>query len=397
MQYVPLSKLYYSEKEQYETIYLQRFQSEAAYHFNFEINKNCAFLLFVPELFALLDQIMELDKRLTRLAETLPYTAIIQYAKKCLVDEIFLTNDIEGVVSTRNEINDALEEALLPVPTQRKRFHGLMQKYILLLESKEIPLKSCEDIRNLYNDFILDEVLQENSKNTPDGLYFRKEHVDVVSPRGKRIHEGLHPETKIIAMMEQSLDFLNDASQNALIRIAVFHYLFGYIHPFYDGNGRMTRFISSYMLSKKLHELTGFRLSYTIKQNIDWYYKSFKITNDPKNKGDLTPFVISFFEILVSLIQDLHRSIEKRSEKMKHYFELAQKYAPNMKENRTLETLIINTLFGERGLSIQDIKYITELSSSTLRTIIKKFSEDGIVTAQKDGKKLLYDVNLNNL
>ena len=79
-----------------------------------------------------------------------------------------------------------------------------------------------------------------------------------------------------------------------MIRIAIFHYLFGYIHPFYDGNGRTSRFINSYLLSKKLQFLVSYKLSYTIKENMNSYYKSFKETNDEKNKGNLSFFVISF-------------------------------------------------------------------------------------------------------
>lgn len=398
MQYNPLSKLYYSDTEHYNEIYQQRFQSESAYRFAFEISKNPAFMLFTPELFSLLDQIMELDKQLSQLAKKLPDIAIEQYTRKCLVDEILLTNDIEGVVSTRNEINETLEETLNPTSKQKRRFYGLMQKYFLLLDDSEIPLKSCQDVRNLYDEFILTEIEEENPKNVPDGLYFRQGHVSVYSRGGKNIHNGLFPETNIITMMEQSLDFLNNTSYNALIRIAIFHYLFAYIHPFYDGNGRMTRFISSYMLSQKLHSLTGFRLSYTIKRNIDQYYKSFKITNDAKNKGDLTPFVISFFEILVRLITELYQSIEKRSNQMEHYLELAKKHTvADSAEANILALLIINTLFGERGLSIQDLESITTLSASTLRAVIKTFRAEDLLKLNKDGRKYLYDVDLNKL
>lgn len=398
MQYNPLSKLYYSDTEHYNEIYQQRFHSESAYRFTFEISKNPAFMLFTPELFSLLDQIMELDKQLSQLAKKLPDIAIEQYTRKCLVDEILLTNDIEGVVSTRNEINETLEETLNPTSKQKRRFYGLMQKYFLLLDDSEIPLKSCQDVRNLYDEFILTEIEEENPKNVPDGLYFRQGHVSVYSRGGKNIHNGLFPETNIITMMEQSLDFLNNTSYNALIRIAIFHYLFAYIHPFYDGNGRMTRFISSYMLSQKLHSLTGFRLSYTIKRNIDQYYKSFKITNDAKNKGDLTPFVISFFEILVRLITELYQSIEKRSNQMEHYLELAKKHTvADSAEANILALLIINTLFGERGLSIQDLESITTLSASTLRAVIKTFRAEDLLKLNKDGRKYLYDVDLNKL
>ncbi|WP_318259784.1 Fic family protein [Ruminococcus sp. YRD2003] len=67
--------------------------------------------------------------------------------------------------------------------------------------------------------------------------------------------KGLAPESKIIDTMNKSLDVFNNNDIDIFMRIAVFHYLFGYIHPFYDGNGRTSRFISSYLLSRQLNPL----------------------------------------------------------------------------------------------------------------------------------------------
>lgn len=84
--------------------------------------------------------------------------------------------------------------------------------------------------------------------------------------------------------MNKALAILNDKSIECVFRISIFHYLFGYIHPFYDGNGRTSRFISSYLLSKEFESIIGYRMSYSIKENINDYYKAFKVCNDPKNK-----------------------------------------------------------------------------------------------------------------
>ena len=60
-------------------------------------------------------------------------------------------------------------------------------------------------------------------------------------------------ESKIIETMNQALTLLNDEDIDVLIRSAIFHFVFGFIHPFYNGNGRMARFISSYKMSDVLN------------------------------------------------------------------------------------------------------------------------------------------------
>ena len=70
-----------------------------------------------------------------------------------------------------------------------------------------------------------------------------------------------------------------------------------FVHPFYDGNGRMARFISSAYLCKEMDIVSALQVSVSCKKRQSEYYESFKVTNDIRNKGDLTYFIISFLEI----------------------------------------------------------------------------------------------------
>jgi Fic family protein len=98
-----------------------------------------------------------------------------------------------------------------------------------------------------------------------------------------------------------------------LVRIAAFHYFFGFIHPFYDGNGRISRFISSYLLKKNAYPLLALDLSHTIKEYRKTYYNAFRECNDKRNKGDITPFIITFLEFLDKsterMLQNLNEGI----------------------------------------------------------------------------------------
>lgn len=395
MQYKRLSGIFYSNNNEYLKVYSDRYNSESTYRFDFDIKGNKAFLVINHDILQRIDDIYTLNRDLLKKMNNLPPIALQQYAKKCLVDEIKMTNEIEGVNSTRKEINEILNDKT--ENNKKRRLYGLVKKYELLME-EEINLESCEDIRKLYDELVLQEVLEEDLGNKPDGKIFRQGKVYVQDPTGKQIHTGIYPEDEIINNMTKGLSILNNDNYNYMVRIAIFHYLFGYIHPFYDGNGRTSRFISSYLLSKKLQFLVSYKLSYTIKENINSYHKLFKETNDEKNKGDLTLFVIKFFDILIKSLEELCESLDDRNNKLDYFKSIAAKICDgDYRKFNMLFILIQNTLFGDEGLDINDLNSICNIGVSKIRNTLKEFEQCNILYITKDGRKNLYDVNLNSM
>lgn len=189
--------------------------------------------MYAPEVVELLSKVLTTNGKIEKLQRMLPGIAYDCYSRNCLVDEIMMTNDIEGVHSTRKEIVDTIENG--KKENKHGRFEGLVTKYLMLLDtdSWEISLNTCEDIRNLYNDIVLDEI---EKNNEPDGEIFRKDVACVISATQKEKHKGVFPETKIIECMSKTLEILNLDKIPLLVRVAIVHYLIGYIHPFYDGN-----------------------------------------------------------------------------------------------------------------------------------------------------------------
>lgn len=102
---------------------------------------------------------------------------------------------------------------------------------------------------------------------------------------------------------------LADEAIPALVRVSVFHFLFAHVHHFYNGNGRTNRLISSYVLSRSFSPIVGYRLSYSVKERIEKYYKGFSICEHPLNKGDITPFVISFSGLVVDAMESMLDSL----------------------------------------------------------------------------------------
>ena len=107
---------------------------------------------------------------------------------------------------------------------------------------------------------------------------------------------------------------MNSAEFPYLIKIMMAHYYFEYIHPFYDGNGRVGRFITCKYLASKIDMLTAVSFSHMINSSTKKYYEAFVETSDPNNCGEGTMFVFQMLKIVhqgqKQLIEDLTKKIE---------------------------------------------------------------------------------------
>lgn len=395
MEYELLSKIFYKKPTEYESIYDARFNSEASIKLPIKIHENIGFIFNTNEITKLLVKIYKTINKINLLRTHLPNIAINSYIIKSLKDEIALTNEIEGVRSTRKEIEDAIDSIK---NDKSARFKGLVDKYFKLISNEIIPLNNCEDIRTIYDALVLPEIEKEN---LPDGILFRKEPVQVVSATQKEKHRGIMPESKIIESLDLCLDFLKNDDIDSLIKISAFHYLFGYIHPFYDGNGRTSRFISSYLIKNELDILLALKLSYTVKNNINKYYKAFDVCNDRKNKGDITFFVVTFLELLSQASDDLYTKIADLNDQLNYYNNiintLVNEKVLNDKQAKCIFILCQNRLFDDTYMNMNTLTELLEKSDTTTRKILKSLESKNLLVKSRNKNQYLYSANLDSL
>ena len=401
MAYTELKKLYYKDREAYQATYKQRFSAETTVRLEFDIAGHQAFFVQCDDVINLTYQILKLDKEIYRLRTKLPSVALQQYSKRCLIDEIVVTNNIEGVYSSRKEIGEAL--SILEEQSTRKGkknvFLGLVNKDRKLLSKEKVPLRTCQDIRDIYDEIVLEEVVSENKRNAPDGQIFRKEMTEVYGATGKSVHKGKYPESEIIIYMEKALRFLNEEDILPLYRICLFHYMLEFIHPFYDGNGRLGRFILSYCISENLERLLACRISETIKENIKEYYAAFTACNDAKNLGDLTPFLIMMLGTIKSSMEDLKEALEEKQVSWNRYCTVIPRLDQHENEEFALlyDLLIQASLFSEQGISTQELLSFFNTNYTTLGKRLGIVKNQGLLITEKHQNKKFYSIDLQAL
>lgn len=397
MKFISLTKYFYQHtQEEYETEYIRRLEAPFTVHFNIPIHqynrKNAypAFLCYTGEILRLVEKFYKTYEQFLYTVNTVPPVVLYQFTRLSIVEEVKSTNDIEGVRSTKKEIREIIEKK----GTHYHRLQSVVHQYLELLGEEEIKFDTCQDIRNFYDDFTHQEITQENPQNRLDGSLFRKEPVQIEAATGKTIHQGLYPESRIIEALDQALRILHSEEYPLLIRLALFHYFFVYIHPFYDGNGRTDRFITSYFLSRKFHRLLAVRLSIYIKRNQSRYYHMLEEADSERNRGDMTPFVMGFLEILIGSTEDTIGVLSRKNEQMRKYesridaFQLQDKLLKEI-----YITLLQAALFYGEGISMADLMKVTGKNRGTIQKRIDEIPGNHLIVT-KAGKTNYYKLNL---
>lgn len=209
--------------------------------------------------------------------------------------------------------------------------------------------RAYAEIENL-NPLSIDDLLKAHALMTEalvdDCGCFRKRGVGVFN-ESTLIH--LAPPAHMVPFLIKDLfSWYQSSPLHPLIKSAVFHYEFEFIHPFEDGNGRMGRMWHSLLLSTWNDLFLWLPVEDMIREQQADYYKALNTSND---KADCAVFV----ELMLNLIQ---KSLEEFVSGTKRTDQDADQdtdqVAPSVKrllEALGKETLSASELMNRLGLS----------------------------------------------
>ncbi|WP_311480981.1 Fic family protein [uncultured Anaerococcus sp.] len=320
-----LYKIYYKYKDQYESVYKSRINNEVVEKIAlpYKIKQKIPIsLYFLPSIktMALVEAIKKNDQILMVLAEGFKEKYKEYLFIDLIANDLEASNLLEGIESNKDEIIYSTKKILEEKKPNDKRFGKTLNSYRLLLDNKLNPPKTNEDIRKIYDNITSGEIEKEN---LPDGKFHRKGPVYIQkagSVSGQVIHQGVSGEDEIGYNMECMIDFMAEPDLPSLIKIAISHYYFAYTHPFYDGNGRVGRFLSAIYLKKDYSYLTALSLSKGSLIERTTYYKAFDKTNDPISKGEVNFFVDSFLELIIKGQENIFEYFNKVTENLIEHF-----------------------------------------------------------------------------
>ena len=214
------------------------------------------------------------------LAELKGYAATIPN-KNILINAVTIneakdSSAIENIITTHDELFQAMSQSSYSNPAAKEvvnyrsaLWHGyeIVQKQQILstnmiIEIQAIVEQNRAGIRKLPGTVLLNEASGEVVYTPPAG---EAEILDLMSN------------------LEWYINYDND-QVDPLIKLAVIHYQFESIHPFYDGNGRTGRIINVlYLVLKELLDSPILYLSRYIIRNKNAYYR---LLQEIRTKGN---------------------------------------------------------------------------------------------------------------
>ena len=287
------------------------------------------------------------------------------------------SNAIEGIVTTSTRIRQLVEEKTAPRNRDEQEIAGYRDALNIIHENFDaIPIT-----RNYILQ--LHKVLYSHMNNPMAGQTKSvQNYISATYPDGhtETLFTPLAPfETQ--EALERICDEYNRTIGNMevepLIVIPIFIHDFLCIHPFNDGNGRMSRLLTTLLLYRSGFYVGKYiSLEAQIAKNKDLYYAALRQAQEGWHEG--TEDAVPFIKYLLGIILSAYRDFEDR-------FSLVEQKKP------ALETVRQATLNKIGRFSKQDIRELCPaLSVSSIEGALRKLVASGELKREGNGKNTCY-------
>ncbi|WP_395052206.1 Fic family protein [Flavobacterium sp.] len=208
----------------------------------------------------------------------------------------------------------------------------------------------------------------------------------LVNSKGQTVYTPPQSANEVLDLMSNLEKFINDnefSNLDPLIKMAIIHYQFESIHPFYDGNGRTGRIINIlYLVLQGLLDIPILYLSRYITQNKAKYYQ---VLQDVRTKNDWEHLILYFLKSIEVTAKQTINLITEINDLMYNYKIDIQNQLPKIYSQD-----LINNLFRNPYTKIEFLEKELRINKRTAQNYLDKIAEFGFVEKIKVGKSNYY-------
>ncbi len=230
--------------------------------------------------------------------------------KIAVVQSVKNSNAIEGIVSTDKRIEEIVNKSSAPLNHSEMEIAGYRDALSLIHDSHDSMKMDESTILNLH------KILLSQTNLSYGGIYKTEDNVirETYSDGTSRIRFAPTPANETKEAMEQLIlayqDAKDDAGIDQLLLIPCFILDFLCIHPFRDGNGRMSRLLTLLLLYKANFDISRYiSFEEQINKIKGVYYEDLKKSSEGwhENHNDYIPFMRNFLYALFMCYRELDK------------------------------------------------------------------------------------------
>ena len=290
-----------------------------------------------------------------------------------LLQNIVTSSAIEGeqlnVGSVRSSLARRLGVALIDGDNVSQRSEGLAQLMLDATRRFAEPLSS-ERLLEWHRWLFPDQDTELASRSLRVGALRGDEPMQVVSGRIDRptVHFEAPPREGLEDQLEKFLQWF-EASQHQtaldpMLRAGIAHFWFVTLHPFDDGNGRLTRTITDLALAQgEAQAIRFYAMSASILDDRSGYYRV--LESSQKASLDITEWLTWFLQTLLRSLQQAITRIESVLGKTR-FWQAHRESGLSVEQVKVLNRLLDGGERGfEHGISAGQYQTVAKVSKAT--------------------------------
>ncbi len=295
---------------------------------------------------------------------------LIEIAKRQSTES---SNEIEGIRTTKTRLIRLMNESTKPRNRAEEEILGYKNVLKIIHESYESIGITPNFILQLHKEMYkyMDVDFGGKLKNVPNVIMDGNKNI---------VFKPLEPYETPIALESLCLAYnhaVNDSNIDPLLVIPVFINDFLSIHPFRDGNGRMSRLLTTLLLYKNGYDIGKYiSLEKKIQETKEEYYDALQSSsiNWHDGKNDDTPFIKYLLGTFLAAYRDFEDRVDMVSTKKK---------AKDIVENAVIHLL---GAFTKNDI----LEFCPDIERSSAENALRELCSEGLIERHGGGRSTYY-------
>lgn len=316
--------------------------------------------------------------------KTLSPERLRQLRKVATIESVGSSTRIEGA-----KLTDVQVEKLLSNPGSTSFKTRDEQEVAGYAEAMDLVFQSYEDLHLTENHIrqLHQTLLRHSSKDDRHRGTYKTLSNSVVAKDADGHEIGVIFETttpfdtpgEMEELVRWASKAIDESAMHPLLIIAVINVVFLAIHPFQDGNGRLSRVLTTLLLLRAGYDYVPYAsLESIIEENKDLYYKALRRTQPTlkDDSPDWEPWVGFFLRCLKKQKAKLAKKVEQ--------VKVEQEKAASDTSLPLLSVQVLKLLGEHERLTIAQMVELTSANQNTLKVRLRELVEGGRI--QRHGK-----------